>query len=506
MVKANLKGLIVLSALLFESCYVSKHPVKTTPKNYNANKKTKIVFNLKPLPLQTPTLRELGATENEENHVESILVNLSFDNVDIKKALIAIGKAVGYNVIIPPDIEGRVSIEIRNQFLQDCLNCILKPFGYSFKISDKNIYVITKETKIFHIDLPNTSRQFSSLIEASIGGSSSENTGTSSSGSATMSINNFYNLNIWNNIKNSLDTIIKPDKSASYSIEPISGTIVVSAKPATLEKVKEFIDTINRDFNRQVLIEAKIVEVKLDKKNEYGINWKYLTFSNLLGSGGEYDTIIFNSGVPEEKPFQVSVVKVNKTFSSILGILSRFGKVNVLSSPRIMAMNGQPAMIKVGRDYISIYRMQTTTTTATGSQTASTLSTEEITTSTILTEGVVLTILPKVDNKGNIILNISPAISSLNTPLTTGDSGSESEFINKVYSVNVRQLNTVVKVKDGQTIILGGLIAKSKTKNREGVPILEDLPIIGNAFKSESTLSSKTELIIMLTPHLRSIE
>jgi type II secretory pathway component GspD/PulD (secretin) len=167
-------------------------------------------------------------------------------------------------------------------------------------------------------------------------------------------------------------------------------------------------------------------------------------------------------------------------------------------------MNGQPAMIKVGRDYLAIYRTQTTSTTSTGSQTATTLTTEEVETNTILTEGVVLTIVPKIDDKGNIILNISPAISSLDSPLIIGTTGTTGEFIDKVYSVNIRQLNTVVKVKSGQTVILGGLIAESKSKEKEGVPVLQDIPLLGNAFRSTSEVSSKTELVIMLTPYVES--
>jgi MSHA biogenesis protein MshL len=317
-----------------------------------------------------------------------------------------------------------------------------------------------------------------------------------------MALSNSYSSDFWNNVKTTLEALLKEDKTASYSIEPLTGTIVVSAKPKTMEKIENFIKTLNKETEKQVLIEAKIVEVKLDKKNQTGINWKYLTFSNFLGSGGEYSTIQFNSGNPKSMPFQLSVVKVNNTFSALLGLLSQFGKVNVLSSPRILAMNGQPAMIKVGKDYIVIYRTQTTSTTSTGGETASTLTTEEISTDTILTEGVVLTIVPHIDDKGNVILNITPAISSLDTPIISGSTGTTEEFINKVYAVNIRQLNTVIKAKSGQTIILGGLIAKSKSETKEGVPFFQDLPLIGNAFKSNTQTSSKTELVIMLTPYV----
>lgn len=514
------RNFLPLLLVVLGSCAANPKQVNVSPpvsSVQHKKKKIPLVLNLKPLPIQTPTLKAMESFPKQGE--PTVLVNLSFDNVPLKKALLALGKATGYNVILPPDLEGNVSIELKKEFLEDSLDSLLNPFGYSYKIDEKNIYVISKETKIFHLNLPPAKRDFSSSIEASIGGvggssggteGSSSGTGGSSGGTsttsstATMSINNSDSLNIWNNIKSSINVIVKSDKTASYSIEPVSGTLIVTAKPGTIKRVGEFINTVNEFSNRQVLIEAKIVEVKLAKANEFGINWKYLTFSNLLGSGGEYSTLSFNSGAPSQKPFQLSVVKVNKTFSGLLGVLSKFGKVNVLSSPRLLAMNGQPAMIKVGKDYIAIYKNQTTSTTAAGSQTASTLTTEEVTTNSILTEGVVLTIIPKIDDKGNIILNITPAISSLDSPLITGNTGATSDFTNKVYAVNVRQLNTVVKVKSGQTVILGGLIAKSKSRQNEGVPVLQDIPLFGKAFKSTSRSSLKNELVIMLTPYVES--
>ncbi len=503
--------IILLGAItLLSSCTQQNTTIKTTPPTAKPEQKMQktLPINISPIPLKPKTLSELESSETPTSH--SVNVNLSFDNVPLNKALLILSKVTGYNVIVPPDVNGTVTMEIKEDTLESCLNDLLKPFGYSYKIDGNNIYVITKITKVFHINLPQVKRNLSSSIEATVGGSSSEGASgegsglSTSSSSATMSISNDYSMTFWDNIKTALETILKEDKSASYSVEPVTGTIVVSAKPETMKKVEGFIKTLNRESQKQVLIEAKIVEVKLDKKNQTGINWKYLTFSNFLGSGGEYSTIQFNSGNPNSMPFQLSVVKVNNTFSTLIGLLSQFGKVNVLSSPRILAMNGQPAMIKVGKDYIVIYRTQSTSTTATGGETASTLTTEEISTDTILTEGVVLTIVPRIDDKGNIILNITPAISSLDSPLITGSYGSSSEFINKVYAVNIRQLNTVIKAKSGQTIILGGLIANSKSENKEGVPLLQDIPLIGNAFKSKTSTSTKTELVIMLTPYVEN--
>lgn len=498
-----MKKFLLLPIMLISSwsCATSSKIAKTSSK---ISLQTPSVFiSVAPIPMEPPTLREIK-TLSKENILEKndVKIYLSFNNADIKDALLAFAKATGYNVVIPPDISGKVTVDLRGRSISECLDALLYPLGYSYQIDGRTVKIITKMTKIFHLLFPSSQRTFTSNIDATIGSSSvggggEEGTG-GSSGTASMSISNSYGVDFWNEIKNFLDSVLKDDKSAYYSIEKSTGIIIVTAKPSEIRQISDFIQKLNNFSSKQVLIEAKIVEVKLNKKNQTGINWRLLTENNLLGAGA---TISFNSGSPNTLPFNLQVVKVDRNFSYLIGLLSRFGKVNVLSSPRIIAVNGQPAMIKVGKDYIVIYSAQTTSSTATGSQTATTLSTQEIETTSVITEGVVLTIVPKIIGNDQVLLNITPAISSLDTPLTTNTSNS-SEFMNKLFAVNVRQLNTIVRAKDGETIILGGLIAESKSKESEGIPILKDIPIFGIPFKSTQSITSKSELIIMLTPHI----
>ena len=131
-------------------CSVNQNQeVKVSPSISAVPEKEKksVVFNLKPLPVQPPTLEEM---ESSQDMGSNVLVNFSFDDMDLKKVLLALGKATGYNVIVPPDIEGKVSIELKEETLENSLNSLLKPFGYSYRIDGKNIYVVSKETKVFH--------------------------------------------------------------------------------------------------------------------------------------------------------------------------------------------------------------------------------------------------------------------------------------------------------------------------------------------------------------------
>ncbi len=493
------KWVLILTTIIFFGCAQNKNAkVEVSPKATEAHKQP--VINLNPLPAPPPTFKEVAQEKLHEG--EDVIVNLSFDNLDIKKVLLSLSKATNYNFIIDPEISGNVTIELKNVTLKEALDSVLSPFGYSYTFEGKNVRVLAKKTAILHIDVPFTTRGFTSDIQASIGGtsssgSSSEEGASTSTGTTNMQVTNKATLDFWQSLDKTIKSIIGDDKTTTYTIEPISGTVIISGLPKTVEKVKDFVNNLNKVINRQVLIEAKIVEVNLNRNAETGINWQ------VLGDYKNYTyNIKFNSGKPAEKPLQIKVLKFSKDFSTLIGLLSKYGKVNVLSSPRLLAMNNQPAIIKVGRDYITIYKSQQTTTTTAGGETASVMATEEVETQTVLTEGIVLTIIPKIDANGNIILNITPAISSLETPIISGSSGETSEFLNKVFAVNVRQLNAMVKVKDGETVILGGLIAKRKSKEETGVPVMKDLPLIGTAFKSTKSESSKSELVIMLTPHL----
>ncbi len=494
--------LIVTSGLLV-GC--TQHPkVKVTPPPPEKTKPQDISISISPIPLEPPTLREMENIKEDkvpkENFGEGVNVHLSFNEADIRDALLALAKATGYSIVIPPDIKGKVTVDLNGNSIEECLDDLLSPLGYSYKIEGKKVRVITKTTRIFHIVFPPSQRTFSSNIDATIGSSSGGSDTSGSSGTASMSVANSYTADFWEEVKNTIESILKDDQLAHYSIERSTGVVIVTAKPGKIKEISNFISKLNRFSEKQVLIEAKIVEVKLDKENQTGINWSFLTENNLLGAGA---TISFSSGSPNNLPFNLQIVKADKSFSSLIGLLSRYGKVNVLSSPRIIAVNGQPAMIKVGKDYIVIYSSQTTSSTTTGGQTANTMITEEIETSSVITEGVVLTIVPKIIGNNQVLLNITPAISSLDTPLTTNTSNT-SEFMNKLFAVNVRQLNTVVRAKDGETVILGGLIAESKSKESEGVPVLKDIPIFGIPFRSTNTSTSKSELIIMLTPHIEA--
>ena len=493
---------IVVSGLLVGCTQHSK--VEVTPPPPGKPRPQDISISISPIPLEPPTLQEMENVKEgkalKEKAGEGIHVHLSFDEADIKDALLALAKATGYSIVIPPDIKGKVTVDLNGNSIEECLDDLLLPLDYSYKVDGKKVRIITKTTRIFHIVFPPSQRTFSSNIDATIGSSSGGSDTGGSSGTASMSVANSYTADFWEEVKSTIESILKDDPSAHYSIERSTGVVIVTAKPGKIKEISNFISKLNRFSEKQVLIEAKIVEVKLDKRNQTGINWKFLTENNLLGAGA---TVSLASGSPGNLPFNLQIVKADKNFSFLIGLLSRYGKVNVLSSPRIIAVNDQPAMIKVGKDYIVIYSSQETSSTTTGGQTATTMTTEEIETSSVITEGVVLTIVPKIIGNNQVLLNITPAISSLDTPLTTNTSNT-SEFMNKLFAVNVRQLNTVVRARDGETVILGGLIAESKSKESEGIPILKDIPIFGIPFRSSNNITSKSELIIMLTPHIEA--
>ena len=494
-------ALIFCVSVLSFGCVHEKESAKVEPVEGKV-----AVPSVNPILLPPPTLQEIKEARREAAGSAAehpVNVKMSFQKVPLKDAIIALARATGYNVVVPPKLEGTITLELSEDTLEKCLDALLRPFGYSYRISGKEIVVISRITRIFKLKFPLSHRNLKTSIDATIGSSGSTGGGSSSSGTASMSISNNLNLDFWRDVSNTIKGILKDDPEAFYSVEPSTGTIVVSARPVEVERIAEFIKSLNRFSEYQVLIEAKIVEVSLNKNNQSGVNWEFLTHNNLLGAAGSISFKTNSVSNPSNAPFQLKIMKSDKSITFLLGLLSRFGKVNVLSSPRIIALNGQPAMIKVGKDYIVMYTSQSTTTTSTGGGTATTSVAQEVTTTSILTEGVVLTIIPKILSKKELILNITPAISSLDTPIQQGDT---SELNNRIFTVNVRQLNTVVRARSGETIILGGLMAETKNRQTEKIPLLGDLPVVGYPFKASDYKVSKVEVVIMLTPRIEKIE
>ncbi len=280
-----------------------------------------------------------------------------------------------------------------------------------------------------------------------------------------------------------------------YTIDKPLGIITVTAPRSLLDQVDTYLTNIARELSRQVIIEAKIIEVQLNDQSQKGIDWSDL----LKKSPFDFNMTFGNNGQIYPTDGIKLISKVNlaaKGFELFVNFLGEYGKVKVLSNPKLSLMNGQPAMLTVGESVKYIDSVSSTVDSETG------IITYTVDTKSILS-GLGLGVVANIASDGEIILHLTPVTSKLQEPIEYkkfGSSGSESEV--GLPRVHLRELTTMARVKSGQMLVLGGLIDDVSGKEGNKVPILGDVPVVGNVFKSSRTYTNKRELIILLRPQI----
>jgi len=337
----------------------------------------------------------------------------------------------------------------------------------------------------------NNNNTGSTSISSSSGsmGSNGNNMNGNSSGNSSSSndftiIKTKSELTFWKNMQHNIERLLHIQSSKrSIFINEDASLLTVTATKQEIKKVTEYLDQMMLKMHKQVLIEAKIIELTYDDSSSTGIDWSQLEIS-LQGSFGKVN------GVHE------STYNVAYDFSTpnFIKLLKTYGDVKVVSNPKVLTMNNQAAVINVGEQLS--YKFQTGSVTTTGGTAAGT-NTYSIGSTFV---GVTLFVIPEVSNDNKIIMKINPVVSRL----------SKEEDTNSVLNLSrdlppdtkVKQMTSIVKVDDGQKVVIGGLINISKGKTTKGIPVLGDIPLVSPLFKYESDIKTKTELFIVIQPKI----
>jgi MSHA type pilus biogenesis protein MshL len=501
------------------------------------------------LPAQQPTPKTL---------------TLSVRDADWKDVLRAAMESTNLNLSFDPDVETRVKgLDLKGVTLQELLDEILPDYGLGYVRTGRSIHIMKSDgglrfyqvdslalhrtgTKDFMVSASGQTIQTGSS-GSSGGGSSSSGSGGSggsggssgsggsggSSSSYTSSLSTSNGTDPWEELELGLRTLIfggsapepqttaaqqpgassgGPASSAYYKdgksllINPGSGMVAVAADAATHRKVERFLAEMRRRSRRQVLLEAKIVEVTLSNDSQLGVNWNsVLTPGASQGATGTGVTSSFVPGAVTNTTVQntaglFTLGVANARVSATLTALAQDGKLKVLSSPRLTALNNQKAILRVVQE--QAYFTTTSTTTGAGSTTGA-VTTVSIT-PMVVPVGIVLDIQPEVGDDGSITLAVNPSVSSVvrvatkevddanNNPLASAD----------LPVVNRRDLDTVVRIQSGETLVLAGIIQTSDSATNTGVPWLDRIPFLGALFKKKEISKARTELAIFITPTL----
>jgi MSHA biogenesis protein MshL len=446
---------------------------------------------------QQPQLPATQLEQRPQTQGLNTTFDVNFRDAPLVPVLNTLAQYAGLNLIISPEIAGTVTVDLKNVTLPQALDAILPPRGLQYRIEDGMLRVekVQMESRTFKFDYITTQRSLSRSISASAtagggGGGIGAAAGTGTTGGAATSggggggassstVSGSERTDVFTEMEGAVNALKSKDAGANVIFNKMAGIVFVTDYPRNLDQIGFFLETIQTAIHRQVVIEAKVIEIRLDDTNQFGVN-----FTALAGQALRLQQPFSTAG-----GFQIGVT--SKEFNATLNALATQGYVNVLSSPTVSTLNNQPAIIRVGTQDIFF---QTTTQvdprTGTIVQTAITPS--------AINEGVVLDVTPQISDDGIITMNVHPSVTE-RTGQATSPQG------DTVPIVDVRETDTVVRVQEGGTVMIGGLITNRQIENTNKTPILGNLPVVGGLFRSTTKETHKTDLVILLTPRLLDV-
>lgn len=493
--------------------------------------------------------------------------DVSVRDVPAQAFFLGLVNGTGINLVVHPDVSGSVTLDLKNVTVDEVLRVTRDIYGYEYK-RDRNIYTVyanALRTEVFQINYLDVQRvgvsdtsvvigqgqssgnnnnsnsnsntgggntassggemaNLLSMIESAQG---KNNTGNARSGSALAPGSRVQTLNrtdFWSSLEKTIVSIIGGEsESRSVMITPQAGMVVVKAMPNELSAVRDFLERSELSVKRQVILEAKILEVRLSEGFEAGVNWGAIS-GQISAAKNLRDGFSLNtdgsSPVDEFRDLTVTEVYRNSNgtreaisyegreriggtiagliqvtdITKLLSLLETQGTVQVLSSPRVSTVNNQKAVIRVGSDEYFVTGISSNQT----SNAATTTSTPNIELSSFFS-GISLDVTPQISERGEVILHIHPVVSEVTDQQKVFTVGDE-EFALPLALRGVRESDSIVKAANGQVIVLGGLMTESSNVTDGKRPVLGDIPGVNALFRTKHKAKAKTELVILLRP------
>jgi MSHA biogenesis protein MshL len=457
--------------------------------------------------------------------------DLAVNNAPAAQVFMSLASGTRYSMLVHPNVSGSISMNLKDVTIREALDAIRQLYGYDYRIDGTRVYIQPAglQSRIFQVNyLPGQRRGFSDVRVQSgavtdAGAASAQTPGSpavtgtppASRSLESSRVTTQQSSDFWADLRAALLAIVGTGEGRSVVVTAHSGVVVVRALPGELRAVEEYLRATRVAVERQVMLEAKIVEVTLSKGYQAGINWAGFrnTGPNVtLGQIGPNTQLgarpqpLFTPGLAVDSAARTVATAAANTgavfglalqtsnFALLLSFLESQGSVQVLSSPRIATINNNKAVLKVGTDEFFVTNVTTTATTSGTSTTQS----PSVTVQPFFS-GIVLDVTPQIDQNNNILLHIHPSVSEVTESVRVVNLGGEiAEIRLPLAKSTVSETDTVVRVSDGNIVAIGGLMSVDIRDNRSGLPGLSE----GNPLRSTDRLLRKKELVILLKPTL----
>ncbi|WP_229412124.1 MULTISPECIES: pilus (MSHA type) biogenesis protein MshL [unclassified Massilia] len=487
--------------------------------------------------------------------------NVSFNNVPAQQFFRSIVAGTRYNILVHPDVAGTITANLKDVTLPETLDAIREMYGYDYKIDGTRISIkpLTMQTKMFHVNYlvgkrsgmsstRVTSTSVSNAVNNQNGngygnngnnqgqnqnGNNQNNNGNNPNGQnggqmdstdvATTSANDF-----WSDLKLAIEAIVgSKEGGRSVVVSPQSGVLVIRAMPDELRNVDAYLKATQLAVDRQVILEAKILEVELNDSYQSGVNWASFASiksghdnrvsGGMIAPGATLTPLPFGGGQPAVitdpstglsassgfslsnaagaagSMFGLAVQTAN--FAALISFLETQGTVHVLSSPRVAAVNNQKAVLKIGTDEFYVTGVQTTTNSTTTGNTVS----PSVTLQPFFS-GVVLDVTPQIDEKGNILLHVHPSVSQVSTINKSVNLGTAGSLNLPLAASATSELDSIVRGQNGQVVAIGGLMRQSSTADDSQLPGTGKVPVLSALFGAKKRVNQKRELVVLIKP------